>query len=635
MSRLSRRTAVVRAGCAATVVAVAGLLAPAPAAPTPAAEDPSRLMLLLDASGSMADPVAGGGTKIAAAKQSLGAVIDDLPPEAEVGLRVYGSEVFSRDDPGACTDSERVVDLGTDNRDELRSAVESYEPYGETPIGHALRQAGADLGDDGKRTIVLVSDGEPTCPPDPCRVARDLRKQGVEVRIDVVGLDVSGEARRSLQCIAANGGGTYHDADSAGDLSDALSSLATRAVRPYRPAGEDVSGGADAASAPTVTAGSYVDELGGSGTETGVRHYLVERAQPGSSVTVTASVLTPSYTGGGHDDGESDGLELTMSTPDGTTCGSDVPATERGRDTTLVTATVSAKDCADAEHLEVRVSRAGSQRFTTPVELVVLEEPPVADVDALPPAVDGDVPWHEPAGRPGATVVGGQSFASAPPLAPGAYRGTLVPDEVQVFSVDVDWGQQLAATMRIPDPSGRLTDELNAHGSPFALAVYGPARADAGAIAGDAPSDQWKLYPSGGGVVGATTVPVAYRNREAVEAPHRAASTAGTYTIVVSLTDTRARTSYEVPFVLRVGLAGDRQPPPAYETSRPTPTADPSAEPTVTPPSGGGEEATDAAASADDTPAPLVAVVAGGAGSAVIVASGWWLLRRRRRAAQK
>ncbi len=67
-----------------------------------AADAPAdRLVLVLDSSGSMKEPAAGGGTKIDAAKSALDQVVDRLPDEAQVGVRVFGAEVFSRDDPGA------------------------------------------------------------------------------------------------------------------------------------------------------------------------------------------------------------------------------------------------------------------------------------------------------------------------------------------------------------------------------------------------------------------------------------------------------------------------------------------------------------------------------------------------------
>lgn len=42
-----------------------------------------------------------------AARSALHAVIDELPDTAEVGLRVFGAKVFSRNDPGACQDTHR------------------------------------------------------------------------------------------------------------------------------------------------------------------------------------------------------------------------------------------------------------------------------------------------------------------------------------------------------------------------------------------------------------------------------------------------------------------------------------------------------------------------------------------------
>ncbi len=247
-------------------------------------DDTGRMVLVLDSSGSMKERTAGGEPKIDAAKKALNQVIGSLPEKQSVGLRVYGAEVFSRSDPGACTDSQLVVPVETDNRDNLRSAVARYKPYGETPIGYALQQAGDDLGNEGKRTVVLVSDGEPTCAPDPCKVARDLSKKGVDLKIDVVGLDVDGSAREKLQCIADAGNGTYYDVDSSEELATSLEKLATRAARPYDAIGNPVSGTPTADGAPTITAGDWLDELGS--TESGLtKTYEVKREIPGSTLT--------------------------------------------------------------------------------------------------------------------------------------------------------------------------------------------------------------------------------------------------------------------------------------------------------------------------------------------------------------
>ncbi|HYF74134.1 MAG TPA: VWA domain-containing protein, partial [Nocardioides sp.] len=251
-----------------------------------AAEDDGygRMILLLDSSGSMAEPAGGGQTKIAAARSALKTVVQGLPDEAQVGLRVFGAKVFSRNDPGSCTDSQLVVEPGTDNRDQLADAIDDYEPYGETPIPHALEEAAKDLGDEGARSIVLVSDGESTCDPDPCKVAATLQGNGIDLQIDVVGLSVSGEARRQLQCIAENGNGTYYDANDAADIESRLTRVAERAIRPFTLTGQPIDGGPEDAPTP-VTVGEYVDTLEPRGSS---KSYLFERTTAGTTLRVAA-----------------------------------------------------------------------------------------------------------------------------------------------------------------------------------------------------------------------------------------------------------------------------------------------------------------------------------------------------------
>ena len=221
-----------------------------------------RLVLLLDSSGSMKDLAPGGGTKIAAAKAALSDVATNLPDDAEVGVRVFGATVENRAQPGACTDTQNVVPVGRLDRGAIAKAVVRYRPYGETPIGNALKGAARDLGaaqDGVRRTIVLLSDGEPTCAPDPCTVARQLRDRGIDLRINVVGLDVAGKARQGLQCIARSGGGRYFDADSAEDLADSMVQVSVRGLREFSVTGERVTAGTSTADPTSLEPGDYVD----------------------------------------------------------------------------------------------------------------------------------------------------------------------------------------------------------------------------------------------------------------------------------------------------------------------------------------------------------------------------------------
>ena len=193
-----------------------------------------RLVLVLDSSGSMSDLTGDGRTRIDAAKDALRAVVNQLPKDQPVGMRVFGATQPTR--AGAdlyCADSQNVVAVDVGNRDALQTAINDYEPYGETPIGFALQEAGKDLGSEGQRSIVLVSDGLATCEPDPCIVAEQLRAGGIDVRIDVVGLNVDAAARASLECVAQAGGGTYYDATDTESLIESLTEAQTRSARPF------------------------------------------------------------------------------------------------------------------------------------------------------------------------------------------------------------------------------------------------------------------------------------------------------------------------------------------------------------------------------------------------------------------
>jgi len=399
-------------------------------------EGDGRMVLVLDSSGSMAEPADGGQTKMQAAKEALAEVIGGLPPQQPVGLRVYGSQAFSRDDPGPCTDTELALPVDTGNRSQMRAAVRGFKPFGETPIGNALLAAAEDLGSEGPRTVVLVSDGEATCAPDPCEVAADLAKKGIDLKIDVVGLGVTGEAREQLACIAERGHGTYYDARDADDLAASLDRLATRALRPFKLSGEPVAGTPTPAGAPPITAGNWVDDLGPEGRKSGVRTYVVQREFPGSTLHLSATITAAAN--------QADAVMVEASTAEGI-CVTDndfrladgTALLSAGVGVGPDSATTGSASCAEADEVVLTVRRGigstpgyGAGR-ATPVEIRVTEELPVTDTSSLPPSTT-DGAWKPPqdAGR-AAVELGGSSFADAPVVEPGRYRGDIVPGEVQ------------------------------------------------------------------------------------------------------------------------------------------------------------------------------------------------------------
>ena len=83
-------------------------------------------------------------------------------------------------------------------------------------------------------TVVLISDGKETCNADPCAVVGQLRDQGIDIRVHVVGFDVDRAEREQLMCIAEAGGGEYFSADSTAELKESLTEVVVIDRRPAR-----------------------------------------------------------------------------------------------------------------------------------------------------------------------------------------------------------------------------------------------------------------------------------------------------------------------------------------------------------------------------------------------------------------
>ncbi|MGQ4486825.1 VWA domain-containing protein [Streptomyces sp. SAS_281] len=199
-------------------------------AASPETPEAARIDLVLDLSGSMNQADAGKGrTRLSAAKQAVTRIIDKAPAQAELGLRVYGATYPGEDRTKGCADTQPVLPVATMDRaarSDAKSRIARFEAVGFTPIGVSLRAAAKDLGPSGERRVVLVSDGEDTCaPPPPCEVARELKDQGIDLAVDVIGFRAPASARAQLKCIADVTGGAYTDSDDTDALISDLDTL--------------------------------------------------------------------------------------------------------------------------------------------------------------------------------------------------------------------------------------------------------------------------------------------------------------------------------------------------------------------------------------------------------------------------
>ena len=162
-----------------------------------------KAVIVLDASGSMWGQI-DGKTKIEIARETLSGVLETLPADLDLGLVAYGHR-----EKGNCSDIEEVVAPGPD------------------------------------ATVFVITDGIETCIADPCALATELDKIGVDFTAHVIGFGLSEEEGRQVACLAENTGGKYLQASNADELSGALTETVAATPEPEIELGEGMEDGID------------------------------------------------------------------------------------------------------------------------------------------------------------------------------------------------------------------------------------------------------------------------------------------------------------------------------------------------------------------------------------------------------
>ena len=181
----------------------------------------SSLLLLIDASGSMGDPVGGGHpqAKIDAAKQAATAALGRAARSGSVEVAVLA---FS----GDCADPVPSYQTFTRDVGQLTAFIDGLQPGGGTPMADALLFANHFMNQNGHagasdRMIMLLADGENDC-GDVSQAMATLKASGVIFRHETVGFGIApnSPAAQDLREIATQTGGTYHHAADATQLAD-------------------------------------------------------------------------------------------------------------------------------------------------------------------------------------------------------------------------------------------------------------------------------------------------------------------------------------------------------------------------------------------------------------------------------
>jgi hypothetical protein len=173
-----------------------------------------HVVVILDNSGSMAERMPGGGTRMDAAKRSLQTVLDRAPADAQVGVLLLNPPRIGQD---------WLFEISPVDPAATQQAIQRVEAGGPTPLGGAMK-VGADAllkareaNRYGDYKLLVVSDGEATDGNLTQRYLPEVQARGVLV--DVIGVSMG--QQHSL----ATRANTYRNANDPASLEQAISAV--------------------------------------------------------------------------------------------------------------------------------------------------------------------------------------------------------------------------------------------------------------------------------------------------------------------------------------------------------------------------------------------------------------------------
>ena len=188
---------------------------------------PSRILFILDASGSMNSKWK-DQNKFELAKEILFNVADSLNrtnKNIELGLRVLGHQSPRADNN--CKDSKLEVPFAKNNAQQFKSTLARITPKGQTPIAYSLLQAATDFPKDtiAIHSIVLITDGIETCSGNACDAAKQLASKRIAVKPFIVGLGISEANMKFYECV-----GTLVNVAEENEFSNVMSAVVKQAL---------------------------------------------------------------------------------------------------------------------------------------------------------------------------------------------------------------------------------------------------------------------------------------------------------------------------------------------------------------------------------------------------------------------
>ncbi len=429
-------------------------------------------VIVIDASGSMADDDGQGHDKISSAIDATQGFLGAIGEQSAVGLVAYGLNVdpIPGSQEAGCRDISIMARPGEFSPHQLASRLADLKPKGWTPIGAALRQADEILPDSQERSIILVSDGIDTCsPPSPCDVAKELKDKGVDLMIHTIGFNVDEKTRQELSCIAKATGGIYGDADGAESLEYMLKRAAMRSATRASLPETVVVASPDSDNAPSIPVGTM--EAPAAVTVTvpssakGKNHYVSVDLSEGVSALQMGVVMPRSDRDGALSN--SDLLFKVKDLPYSMHCSThvrDVGVTMRNVQGLYqshgVICEADENGKIPAKHLVIAVNNPYRMQDAHYVVRTSALNPPVdfpaSSMEMESAERDEDDISLRDIGEASSQVMPGSDLESAPEIS-GSIEAEIVPGEQHYYRIPIEWGQVLDARIE----SLTTAEELN------------------------------------------------------------------------------------------------------------------------------------------------------------------------------
>ncbi len=191
------------------------------------------ILFVLDASGSMLIELE-DRTRLDVAFDVIEQVVNTLPDDAEVGLRVYGHRYrsFGDERARAAVDSELLIPVGPLDREAFIRTVRSINARGATPLAHTIEQIPRDLRGLDRPRVIVLTDGVESFRRDPVAKSRALRQQHPDMEYIVIGFMIDQMVdRENLRGMADGGEGVYYNATDGPSLVRSLEQAISPVIR--------------------------------------------------------------------------------------------------------------------------------------------------------------------------------------------------------------------------------------------------------------------------------------------------------------------------------------------------------------------------------------------------------------------